>query len=189
MRRCSLFLAVVTVVFIFTTLSWGVALAHTPSPNPCNDAVCYIDIRDNSFVLSAITILSPNPTTGDTVTVSWFNHGISLHSVTTGFFGSPDGIIDRDVPPGTFYNLTITQSLYAQILSVYSNGVVPYYCKYHFGMTATLTISTTPVPEFSPLTFLLTIALISIGFATLIRYRKRQTLQQDHVNSPAHFPS
>ena len=138
--------------------------AHTPSSSPCSDPVCNIDIQDNSFSLAAITVPSPNTTTGQNVTVSWFNHGSFLHSVTTGpQVGLPDGIIDHDVQPGTYFNLTLTQALYTQLIHKYPNGVVPYYCKYHYslGMAATLTISPIQVPEFSMPTLLLTITLLS----------------------------
>jgi len=74
----------------------------------------------------------------------WYNHGIYTHSVTSGTpAGTPDGIIDHNLLPGSAFSFNITQSIYNQILAKYPEGVIPYYCKYHYGsgMTATLTIT------------------------------------------------
>ena len=154
------------------------ALAHTPSPSVSNDAVSNVDIQDFSFNPSSLTVRPPNSQTGETVMISWFNHGANLHSVTSGTpAGTADGIIDHNVAPGTFFNLTITQSLYNQIIAKYPNGALPYFCKYHYsiyGMTGTLTITGTPIPEFSLPSFLLTVSLISIILLSIVKHSSKQ---------------
>ncbi len=147
-----------------------------PSPSPCDDSVCYIFMNDFVFDLDNITILSPNPATGQNVTVCWYNNGSYAHSVVTGLPPPdiPDGLIDQIVTPGTFFNLTITPSFYSQILSIYPNGVLPYYCMFHYSddMTATLTISTTQIPEFPGTTMLLTLTLVACAVSIFMRKRK-----------------
>jgi len=114
--------------FCAVLLSCGVALAHTPSSSVDNDAVANVDINDFSFNPSSLTVRPPNSQTGETVMISWFNHGANLHSVTSGTpAGTADGIIDHNVAPGTFFNLIITQSLYNQIIARYPSGALPYY--------------------------------------------------------------
>lgn len=152
------------------------AAAPIPSRSPCNGAVCYIVMDDFFFDFNNITILAPNPTTGQNVTVSWYNNGSYTHSVVSGLPppGIPDGFIDQIVTPGTFFNLTITPSFYGQILNTYPSGVLPYYCMFHYsdGMTATLTISAARIPEFSELTFLLTIAFVSCALVVFMRKKR-----------------
>ena len=169
-----LFMAFCTIL-----LASRAVLAHTPSPSVDNDAVANVDVTDFSFNPSSLTVRPPNSQTGDTVMISWFNHASSLHSVVSGSSGAPDGIIDHDIAPGTFYNLTITQSLYNQIIAQYPSGAMPYYCKYHtfYGMTGTLTITGTPIPEFSLPTFLLTVSLISIVLLAIIKRSSKQRMQ------------
>jgi plastocyanin len=167
----------ILLVAVFMILSYSkAAFAHTPSPSVNNDAVANVDIQDFSFNPSSLTVRPPNNQTGETVMISWFNHGANVHSVTSGTpAGTADGIIDHSVSPGTFYNLTITQSLYNQIIAKYPSGALPYFCKYHYsyGMTATLTVAGTPIPEFSLPSFLLTVSLISIILLSMIKYSSK----------------
>jgi len=184
MSKRSFLILAIFVVTLGISFYAGVAVAHPPSPPICNDPVCNIDILDFEFNQSAVTIRPPNPATGESVMVVWYNHGNNLHSVTSGTGGSPDGIFDRDLLIGRTFQLNITQSIYDQILAKYPDGVLPYYCKYHYGsgMTAILVITGEPIPEFSLQTFALTVALISIVLLVMIvRYGKRKKFP---VNSP-----
>ena len=126
-------------------------LAHTPSPAECNDAICNVDLRDNTFQPASLSIMEPSAVSGQTVTIVWQNHGLLTHTVTSGQRNAPDGIFDRTLSPGQSFQLVIDQNLYSQILARYPNGVIPYYCSLHFGMDATLTIraSTPPQPTLS----------------------------------------
>jgi plastocyanin len=166
-------------MFFFSRVD--VAHTHTPSISPYNGTVCNIDIQDFSFNPSSITILSPNTGTGQNVMISWFNHGSYLHSITSGTPDIPDGLIDVDIPPQSYYNLTITPVLYSEILTKYPNGTIPYFCSFHYslGMQAKLTISIAPGPELSfPiifLFFLLTIAFLSAIILGYTRYHKRSS--------------
>jgi len=172
LKRGFVVLVIVAAVVAVSLLQVTV-LAHTPSPSPCNDPICNIDIRDNFFQLASITIRPPNPSTGQSVKIVWQNHGIAIHSVTTGT-GTPDGIIDHTLSPGAIYELNMTQSLYNSLHAIYPNDVIPYYCRFHFGMTATLTIAGAPIPEFSLPTLLLTIAIASIVLLFLMRRSQKR---------------
>lgn len=169
-------LGAVALIVFFTTFLIGVAFAHTPSPSVCNDSTCNIDVGENYFLPSSITIRPPHPTTGQFVTLIFQNHGALTHTVTSGPTGALDGIFDQTLLAGGTYQLQINQAIYNQLISRYPSGVVPYYCRLHYfsGMTATLTIAGEPIPEFSLQTFLLTIVLISsVLLAVVVRYRKR----------------
>ena len=177
LKRSFLIGSILTTALVVFAFGNFVAYAPvpTPSPSPCNDAICYIVMHSFAFHLNNITILSPNPITGQNVTVSWYNNDTTDHTVTTGTAPVHDSLpIDQLVTPGTFFNLTITPSLYNQIIALYPDGVLPYYCSIHYlsGMTATLTISTTHIPEFSEFTLLLTIAFVSSGLLILVRKRR-----------------
>lgn len=165
-----LLLSLPTAFFLFKT-----ALAHTPSPSVCNDATCNIDVQDFSFQPADETIRPPNSNTEQYVTVAWVNHGAFTHSVTSGTSGSPDGIFNHVLPPGSTFELRINQTVYMQILSTYTNGVVPYYCTYHYlsGMTATFTVTGEPIPEFSPPTLLLTL-ILTLSIAFLLKKKIKQ---------------
>lgn len=170
-KRNFLVLAIFVAAFVVFSYN-GVALAHTPSPPICNDAVCNIDLHDSYFELDNVTIRPPNNVTGESVTVVWENHGSFSHTVTSGMRGSPDGIFDQVLSSGDTFQLEINQSVYDQLLSLYSDGVVPYYCRFHSGMDATLTIAGEPIPEFSLPTFLLTLAIFSVLLLLVVRSRK-----------------
>ncbi len=168
-------LAAILAIFAFGNF-FAYAPAPTPSSSPCNDPICYIVMYNLAFHLDAIIILSPNPGTGQNVTVSWYNNDTTDHTVTSGAGGVHDSLsIDQTVTPGTFFNLTITPALYNQILGVYPNGVLPYFCRIHYpynGMAGTLTISTTQIPEFPGITILLTLALVACAVLVFMRKRK-----------------
>jgi len=151
----------------------GAALAHPPSDPVCNDPVCNIDLRDSYFEPADVTVRPPNNVTGESVMVVWENHGSFSHTVTSGMRGSPDGIFDQVLSSGSTFQLEINQSLYDQMHSQYPDDVVPYYCRFHSGMDATLTIAGEPIPEFSLPTFLLAIAIFSVLLLTIMRSRKR----------------
>jgi len=129
----------------FFIFSVNPAEAHTPSPSICNDSTCNIDVRDNVFQPTSLSIRQPD--SSGNVTLVWQNHGVVTHTVTSGTVGSPDGIFDQLLSPGQTFQLVIDVVKYNQILSRYSNGVLPYYCKLHFGMSATLTIRAEPQPQ------------------------------------------
>lgn len=118
----------------------GLVLAHTPSPAVCNDATCNVDLRDNVFQPASLSVKAPDPTTMQTVTIIWQNHGLTTHTINSGARGSSDGLFDHTLAPGDTFQLVIDQNMYNQILAKYPNGVLPYNCGLHFGMDATLTI-------------------------------------------------
>jgi len=70
----------------------------------------------------------------------------------------------------------MTQSLYNSLHALYPNDVIPYYCKFHSGMDATLTIAGEPISEFSMSTFLLTLTIVSVVLLAIIvkHQRKRE---------------
>lgn len=150
-----------------------IAQAHTPSPPICNDSVCNVDINDNSFVPNSITIRPPNPVTGESVKIVWVNHGSSTHTVTSGARGSANPVFDSgNLAPEATFELTVNQTIYNQLVSSYGSSV-PYHCKLHFGMDATLNITGEPIPEYSLPAFLLTIVLAPIFFWTTLAYHRK----------------
>ncbi|NIP66988.1 hypothetical protein GWN63_04965 [Candidatus Bathyarchaeota archaeon] len=136
-------------------------LAYSASPPNCNDTVCYVDLHNNYFDPEDITIRPPNTDTGENVTLIWENLGSFTHTITSGTRDSPDGIFDRVLEPGDSFELQMNQSMHDQLLTEYLSETIPYYCRFHPGMEGTLTISGTPIPEFTTSTLLLGFILVS----------------------------
>lgn len=61
--------------------------------------------------------------------VTWTSRDSILHTVTSGSFGAPDGRFDRELLGGATFSFTFLQP-----------GKVPYYCRLHGGMHATLIV-------------------------------------------------
>ncbi len=145
--------------FLYTNLKFASASHSATSSGP----VINVSISDDAFTPKSIVVGSPNSTSGEFATVIWTNDGALVHTVTSGPAGTPDGLFDSgDLSHGQTFTLEVNQTMYASILAKYSNGTVPYYCSFHFtfGMVGDMTVSTTAVPEFSPPTLMLTIAMI-----------------------------
>lgn len=170
-KRNFLILAIFVAVFVISFYE-GVALAHPPSNPICNDATCNIDLHNSYFEPASITIRPPNNATGESVTLVWENHGSFDHTVTSGTRGSPDGTFDQVLSFGDTFQLEINQSVYDQLINLYPDGTVPYYCKIHSTMDATLTVAGEPIPEFSLSAFLLIIVIISVLLLMFMRFRK-----------------
>lgn len=62
-------------------------------------------------------------------TVTWTSRDSILHTVTSGTFGRPDGLFDRELLGGGTFTWTFTQP-----------GKLPYFCRFHGGMQATLLV-------------------------------------------------
>lgn len=166
------FVLAILALIVVAYFSGNITLAHTPSPPICNDPICNIDIHDTFFELDNITIRPPNPVTQENVTVVWVNHGALTHSVTSGLRGSADPVFDVTLAPGGTFELTVNQTIYDQLIAKYGSAV-PYYCKFHLGMDATLNILGDPIPEFSLPTYLLSLALTSVALLIMhTRLRK-----------------
>ncbi len=173
MLKLSPFALITLITAIVILFGIDMAFAHTPSPPNCTEATCNIDLHDNSFDVKDITIRPPNLTSGESVTVVWENHGNFDHTVTSGTRGSPDGIFDKVLSRGETFQLEVNQSIYSQLLDRYSDGVVPYYCRFHSGMDGTLTITGEPIPEFSSPTFVLAVAsMFSVLLLIVVHTRK-----------------
>ena len=159
-RKISVTIVVIALAFfLYTNLKFASASPSSTSSGP----VINVSINDDSFNPQSIVIGSPNSTSGEFATVIWTNNGGLVHTVTSGAAGTPDGLFDSgSLSPGANFTLEVNETMYASILAKYSNGTVQYYCSFHFtfGMVGEVTVSTTVVPEFSPTTYLLTIAMI-----------------------------
>ncbi|NWF86811.1 hypothetical protein HXY32_03260 [Candidatus Bathyarchaeota archaeon] len=167
-------LVILTILVLATAYFFvSTTLAHTPSPPICNDSICNIDIHDNFFEPNNVTIRPPHPDTGESVTIIWVNHGSLTHTVTIGARGSANPVFDSgNLAPGATFELTVNQTIYSQLIQKYSSSV-PYHCKIHSGMDATLNITGEPIPEYSLPASLLTLALASVALWTmLVRHRK-----------------
>lgn len=160
-------------VLAIAYFSVNTILAHTPSPPICNDPVCNIDIHNNFFEPNNITIRPPNPDIGESVKIVWINHGSFTHTVTSGIRGSANPVFDSgNLAPGATFELMVNQTIYSQLIARYGSSV-PYYCKIHSGMDATLNITGESIPEYSLPASLLTLALASVGlWAMLVRHGK-----------------
>jgi plastocyanin len=67
-------------------------------------------------------------------TIRWTNNDERNHTTTSGTNGTPDGVWDSgDVTPGNTFNFTFNTA-----------GTYPYFCKHHWqmGMTGTITVVT-----------------------------------------------
>lgn len=62
-------------------------------------------------------------------TVVWTSRDANLHTVTSGTVGRPDGQFDRELFGGATFSFAFLQP-----------GRVPYYCRFHGGMQATLVV-------------------------------------------------
>lgn len=159
-RKISVAIVVIALAFfLYTNLKFASASPSATSSGP----VINVSMNDDSFNPQSIVIGSPNSTSGEFATVIWTNNGALVHTVTSGATGTPDGLFDSgSLSPGANFTLEVNQTMYDSILAKYSNGTVPYYCSFHFtlGMVGWVTVSTTAVPEFSPQTLMLTIAII-----------------------------
>lgn len=88
------------------------------------------------------------------MTVVWTNDGSVSHTVTSGngTTGMADELFNSGtLAPGQTFTLQVNQTIYARILAKYPDGTVPYFCSFHYslGMVGKMTVTTTPVPEFS----------------------------------------
>lgn len=61
--------------------------------------------------------------------VTWTSRDSILHTVTSGTFGRPDGLFDRELLGGGTFAFTFIQP-----------GRVAYYCRFHAGMQGTLIV-------------------------------------------------
>jgi plastocyanin len=150
--------------------------AFTTFSSSSNGSVINVSIRDYSFDPKSITFGSPNTTSGEFVTIVWTNDGNVSHTVTSGngVTGTPDGLFDSGtLAPGQTFTLQVNQTMYARILAKYPDGTVPYFCVFHYslGMVGEMTVSPTPVPEFSSF-FLLTLFMIATLLTIVVFNRK-----------------
>jgi plastocyanin len=153
---------------------WGsITLEHSSWASASDDAIVNVSIEDFSFQPDNVTIRPPNNVTGESVKVVWTNNDPVFHTVTSGIRGSLDPVFDSgNLASGQTFNLTINQTVYDRLIDRYGS-VVPYHCKIHSGMDATLNITGDPIPEYSLLTFVLILVLTFIIVSVaLVRLRK-----------------
>jgi plastocyanin len=171
LRRNLFFMILVSVAMV--CFSEGIIVAQAQSPPSCNEGICTIYLDALSFQPDNMTIRPPNLVTGESVKVIWVNNDAVTHTVTSGIRASLNPVFDSgNLAPGATFELTINQTIYDQLIAAYGSSV-PYNCKIHAGMDATLNITGEPIPEYSLSALALTLALASIIIlAMLVRFRK-----------------
>jgi len=164
----------IVVISLAILLYGNFRIASAVSPSASNGPVVSVSIVDYSFNPQSITVGSPNTTSGAFATIVWKNNGAYDHTVTSGTPpGTPDGLFNSGtLSPGQTYTLEINQSMYSSILAKYSDGVVPYYCSFHYAlaMTGQITVTTTQVPEFP--SFLILPLFMAATLATIAALKK-----------------
>lgn len=123
MKRSILAVAALVCAAACGSSNYGSSSGATSTGGTTGNGAITVDAQSSRFSPATITV-SPGQT------VTWKNMDSIDHTVTSGTNGQPDGKFDHVLHPGDTFQFTFSQA-----------GSYPYFCRYHFSMGMTGTVS------------------------------------------------